>query len=271
MSYIKQVFAFGEAVSAAKMNQTEDNAADHQHGNDSVTALGIPAMGGIPSLYTTNTSGSETTKLDVSFNYCTILGSGAVINVQSQSLSLDTTLSGVGGFDIGSAGQDEWAAVYTIGNDSGGSINTIVSSDFNNPIMPAGWTHRRFLHPIFTNSAQEIEHILVAGNSVQHRRKAYLTTFASTTPTLASPDVPLVAYAIYMHSFMDFATPNTANEFRIRPTSGSANFIAAAADRDKSSDVLATLNNSQQHIVHRVTAASASNITLYSFGFTFRQ
>lgn len=99
---------------------------------------------------------SPTSKIDVTVDLAAMRSVGGEVAIESAastpaiSLTLDTETTGVGGLDTGKLSTTGLYAIYLAAkaddeNGLASQVGVISSSNWQNPALPAGWTHKRLI------------------------------------------------------------------------------------------------------------------------------
>ena len=129
----------------------------------------VSATSGDPGIYTGYHSKviidcNEDETLSILENSEVSSDDGNKILIASTDLTVDITLSGVGGLDTGAEAVDTWYYIWMIGGIS--SSAGLLSLSSTAPTMPSGYTYKRLIGAVKNGGDGHFERFLQQGNSV---------------------------------------------------------------------------------------------------------
>jgi hypothetical protein len=146
-------------------------------------ALPTFLRGYIAGLNLSNDTGAPNTKIDVSSGVCVDDTSVGMMNLGTSVI--DCTTVGVNGLDAGALAAATWYVVYAISKSGGGAPGCLVSLS-GSPTFPAGYSLKRRIGSIATDTSAHIRAFLQRGNEFLYNPPVGLDIAADTTLTTAN-------------------------------------------------------------------------------------
>ena len=146
-------------------------------------ALPTFMRGYIAGMTLSNDTGTPNTKLDVSTGVCADDSSAALMYIGTSVIDCATV--GLNGLDTGSLAANTWYNVYAISKASGATPGYLLSIS-GSPTFPAGYTLKRRIGSIVTDSSAHIRAFLHRGSDFLYNPPVGLDIAADTTLATAN-------------------------------------------------------------------------------------
>lgn len=123
--------------------------------------------GYIYGLNMSNNSSDSSNDIDIAIGVACSSDYSVMMNLSS-SITIQIDVSGVNGLDTGSVAMNTTYHVYLIMRDSDNAIRGLFSTSASSPTMPSGYTKKRRIGSIMTNSSSTIRQFYQKNNRFYH-------------------------------------------------------------------------------------------------------
>lgn len=163
-----------------------------------VTAQAMPSVSG---LVVQNNSGTPNTKIDITADNVVLTNaSGVAVRFQSVSVTIDSTVTGVNGCDVGTRAADTNYFVWLVATDT--AIGGLLSTSPTAPTLPGSYTFKKRVSWNRTDSSSNFKRVLQRDSVAQYVitvgtntavapniASGIASTFSLTSPTLSSVSI----------------------------------------------------------------------------------
>lgn len=125
-------------------------------------------MPAVEGLRIVNDGANPNTQLDITADWVNLgEGSGSEARLVSDvAVTVDMAVSGAGGLDTGSEANSTWYAVYLALNPVSGLVIGLLSTDFDAPTLPGGYTLYQRVGAVFNDGSGNLQALLKVGRRV---------------------------------------------------------------------------------------------------------
>lgn len=109
------------------------------------------------------------TQVRIETGWCSDDANASIMTVTAP-ITLDITVPGLNGLDVGAVGNNQWYWVWLIQNRTTGQVGGVLSLSEAAPVLPAGFTARRVVYAVPTDNIAQIDPCYCLGNG---RRKDF--------------------------------------------------------------------------------------------------
>lgn len=149
---------------------------------DTTVNTAIQTIHDVPSsknLYITNNTGSPNTQLDITTEWVMMVNATNNGLVRTSiSVTVDASVTGVNGLDVGSQTANTWYYIFLI--DNGTTTASLLSLSETSPTLPGGYTYVCRVGAIFSNVSNQFRVYDQVGNVAQYRTILQISSITGT-------------------------------------------------------------------------------------------